>query len=232
MTDKEDACRAKETEDEKLDCYCTQEMLTFIFKCKDEIRRCLESHMFDPQFDYRAKHWHDTCDSRLTTSLTTPSVTSLTATYDFGACQRLQQSCIRANYETNKCSQTYMPTSSMSFLSCACQPPVYSLMSECQYNGNISCKRTTAAESNIWGYSVCSYFWSGSETLSSVDLTSMFSGMGKTTSAANSGLTSYTPATYVASVAALIRSTVPSTALQPKRTSNGDREQDENPELR
>lgn len=31
MTNKEDECAAKETEDEKLDCYCTQEMLSSIF---------------------------------------------------------------------------------------------------------------------------------------------------------------------------------------------------------
>lgn len=135
-------------------------------RCKDDVRRCIESHMFDAQFDYRVKNWHDTCDSRLTSSaLTTPPVTSLTATYDFGACERLHGSCISADYETNKCSQIFMPSSSLSYVSCACQPPVYSLMSECQYNGNISCMRTSAAESNIYGYSICSYFWSGSVSL-------------------------------------------------------------------
>lgn len=134
--------------------------------CKDDVRRCLESHLFDSQFDYRVKHWHDTCDSRLTsTVMTTPPVTSLTATYDFGACERLHGSCIKADYETNRCSELHMPTSSLSFVSCACQPPVYSLMSECQYNGNVSCLRTSAAESNIYGYSICSYFWSGSVSL-------------------------------------------------------------------
>ncbi|KAF2473546.1 uncharacterized protein BDR25DRAFT_217272 [Lindgomyces ingoldianus] len=162
MTDKEDECSAKKTENEKLDCYCTQEMLSSIFACQDDVRRCLESHMFDSQFDYRVEHWHETCDSRVATSFTTPPVTSLTATYDFNACQRLHQSCVSGDYETNKCSQTYLPMSSMSYVSCICQPPIYSLVSECQYNGNISCKRTTAAESNILGYSVCSYFWSGS----------------------------------------------------------------------
>lgn len=168
MTKKEDECAAKETKDEKLDCYCTQEMLSSIFayvylppsstpqpdlrtssianlltllSCQDDVRRCLESHMFDAQFDSRVRRWHSTCDSRLpsTTSLTTPPVTSLTATYDFGACNRLYQSCASADYETNKCSQTWMPTSGLSYVSCACHPPVYSLFSECQYNGNISC---------------------------------------------------------------------------------------------
>lgn len=130
--------------------------------CQDDITRCLESHMFDAQFEDRIARWHATCDARMTTTMTTPAVTSLTATYDFGACSRLEGSCISADYETNKCSATFLPTSSISFLSCVCQPPIYSLMSECQYNGNISCKRTTADESNILGYSTCSYFWTGS----------------------------------------------------------------------
>jgi hypothetical protein len=118
--------------------------------------------MFDSQFDVKIQNWHAACDDRLTTTMTTPAEPTLTATYDFGACNRLYQSCASADYETNQCSSKYLYTSSMSFTSCACQPRVYSLCSECQYNGNVSCKRTTAAESNIWGYSFCSYFWSSS----------------------------------------------------------------------
>lgn len=118
--------------------------------------------MFDPQFKQRISQWHSICDSRLSSMsspMTTPPLHSITTTYDFNACSRLYQSCLSADYETNLCSQKHLPTSSLSYLSCACQRPVYSLFSECQYNGNISCKRTTAAESNILGYSFCSHFW-------------------------------------------------------------------------
>jgi proline dehydrogenase len=80
-------------------------------------------------------------------------------------------------------------------------------MSECQYDGNISCKRTTAAESNIMGYSVCSYFWSGSETLSSIDLTSALSDMGDAEATATQ-ITSHLRTAHAASVASIIRSTV------------------------
>ncbi|ERF72931.1 hypothetical protein EPUS_05012 [Endocarpon pusillum Z07020] len=141
--------------------------------------------MFDPQFDNKIRQWHSVCDKRISSSMTTPHVSTITATYDFGACNRLQLSCISADYETNKCSNEYMPTASLSYISCICQPPVYSLFSECQYNGNISCKRTTAAESNIMGYSVCSYFWSGSQTLSSIDLTSFLGITGTSTNTAS-----------------------------------------------
>lgn len=118
--------------------------------------------MFDTLYNLRVSQWHSTCDSRISSSMTTPSLPTLKTTYDFQACGRLQRSCLSGDYETNLCSQKYLPTSGLSYVSCVCQPPVHSLFSECQYNGNISCKRTTAAESNILGYPVCSYFWSGS----------------------------------------------------------------------
>jgi hypothetical protein len=118
--------------------------------------------MFDPQFEVKIQDWHNACDGRLTTTMTTPAEPTLTTTYDFGACNRLYQSCMSADYETRQCSSKYPHTSSMSFTSCACQPRIYSLCSECSYNGNVSCMRTSAAESNIWGYSFCSSFWSTS----------------------------------------------------------------------
>ncbi|KAF2260342.1 hypothetical protein CC78DRAFT_584903 [Lojkania enalia] len=221
MTDFEDECDAKPSNDERLDCYCRQEVLSSYFACKDDITRCLETHRFDPQFDEKVKRWHEACDERITTSLTTPVVTSLTATYDFGACQRLHESCLSADYETNRCSETYLPTSSMSFLSCCCQPPIYSLVSECQFNGNISCKRTSAAESNIMGYSYCSYFWSGSETLSSVDFTSVLGDVGRAATAA-AMISSYSPIANAASVASIIRSTIPQAQERARQTSVTD----------
>ncbi|KAG9229332.1 hypothetical protein BJ875DRAFT_489015 [Amylocarpus encephaloides] len=173
MTNREKECGEKPTDDEKLNCFCVQEMLSSYYDCKSDITRCLESPLFNPQFDEKIRKWHELCDDRLTSTskFTTPTQPTLTTTYDFGACDRLYQSCASADYETNECSHKYPSTSSMAFTSCFCQPPVYSLMSECQYNGNVSCKRTTAAESNIYGYSFCSSFWSGSQTMATVHQT-------------------------------------------------------------
>lgn len=108
--------------------------------------------------------WHSVCDSRVpgASTLTTPPPASITSTYDFGACDRMAANCNSGDYMTNRCSDTWMPASPVSFLSCACQKPIYSLFSECQFNGNISCKRTSADETNIMGYRECSYFWTGS----------------------------------------------------------------------
>lgn len=123
--------------------------------------------MFDGMFSSLTNEWHTECSSR--TSLTfTPStlpVSQLTTTWDAGACSSLALSCTSADYETNLCSSTYLPLSSSAYLSCACKEPIRSLFSECQYNGNISCKATPAAESNIIGFSVCPYFQPGAVSL-------------------------------------------------------------------
>src|ERR1700759_4008971 len=97
-----------------------------VHSCRSDIQRCLETHMFDPQFTTRVSAWHERCDSRMTTSVTTPSSPTITNTYDFNACMRLEKSCRSGDYETNKCSMTWMPTSSLSYVSCVCQPPIYS----------------------------------------------------------------------------------------------------------
>src|SRR4051812_10787879 len=47
--------------------------------------------MFDPQFDDKIRRWHSTCDQRISSSITTPKVSTITTTYDFGACGRLQK---------------------------------------------------------------------------------------------------------------------------------------------
>ena len=132
--------------------------------CEADVQLCLQSHMFDSQYEAEISEWHARCDNRISSSLTvtTPPLPTITNPYDMFACNRLYQSCVKGDYETNRCSARYLPSSSVSYISCVCQKPIYSLMSECQYDGNISCKRTTAAESNIMGYSTCSYFWSGS----------------------------------------------------------------------
>lgn len=119
--------------------------------------------IFDENFDKLINDWHKACDAR--TSVTIPPEPTLTATFNPDDCFRLAGSCYSADYSTNLCMQQWLPTSSVSFISCACQPPIYSLFSECQYNGNVSCYLRPAFESNIMGYRECSYFWTGSVRL-------------------------------------------------------------------
>jgi len=120
--------------------------------------------LFDSSFSSLITEWHASCTAYLTSLTFTPTalaVSTLTSTYDINQCYSLGLSCTSADLETNLCSASYLPASTSAYLSCACAEPVYSLFSECQYNGNISCLATPAAESNILGFSFCSYFWPG-----------------------------------------------------------------------
>ncbi|KAK0712130.1 hypothetical protein B0H67DRAFT_555978 [Lasiosphaeris hirsuta] len=169
-------CQAMETLEDRLDCACVQDLLDAYQGCKSDIYKCLQMNFADVLIDQNINDWHEICDPRLTsTTITAPPEPTLTSTYNVEECYRLAGSCYRADYETNLCMRSWLPSSSVSFISCACQPPIYSLMSECQFNGNISCKLEPAYESNILGHRECSYFWTGSETLPPVDMTSFLS---------------------------------------------------------
>ncbi|KAK0627990.1 hypothetical protein B0T14DRAFT_513632 [Immersiella caudata] len=173
-------CSAGETVEERLQCACVQELLNSYQDCRSDIYKCVGMSLdyLDGPINGNIDAWHQACDPRLAsrlTTLTTPPEPTLTSTYNSAECYRLAGSCYSADLETNRCRRQWLPTSSISFVSCACQPPIHSLMSECQYNGNISCKLEPATESNILGYRECSYFWTGSETLPPVDLTSFLS---------------------------------------------------------
>ena len=164
MDRRTESCKAKTNREEALDCYCVQEMLDSYYACKDDVYKYIRSHALDSQFDDNIR-WHQACDDRLatkTTTITTPPEPTLTTTYDLGACNRLAQTCFSGDYETNLCSRSWLPASSLSFVSCTCRPPVYSLMSEGFYNWNISCKLEPGYKTNIPGYNKCPYFWTGS----------------------------------------------------------------------
>jgi hypothetical protein len=182
-----DQCAALDTNQSRINCYCQQEMLsdyyeyaaTYLYpyspfirandtnqyhRCESDVILCLGSPMFDSSFQSLISAWHTSCTSLLTTLTFTPStlpLSTLTSTYDFGACYSLALSCTSANYETDLCSTSYLPAETTEYLSCVCAESVYSLFSECQYDGNVSCSATPAAKSNILGWSFCSYFRPG-----------------------------------------------------------------------
>lgn len=101
------------------------------------------------------------CDSQTRLSTNSFAVAIVTTTYYVDACQSLYLSCANADYETSQCARSFLPASTTAYISCACQPSIYSLVSACMYDGNISCLATRAVESNIPGYSICSNFQSG-----------------------------------------------------------------------
>ncbi|KAH6699968.1 hypothetical protein BKA61DRAFT_582805 [Leptodontidium sp. MPI-SDFR-AT-0119] len=139
-------------------------MLSDYYRCQSDVTLYIGMPLLDTMFSSLTNDWHTQCSAHLGTLSFTPStlpVSTLTTTWDAADCSRLALSCTSADYETNLCSSTYLPARTTEYLSCVCREPVYSLFSECQFNGNISCKATSAAESNILGYKECSYFRSG-----------------------------------------------------------------------
>jgi hypothetical protein len=137
-------------------------------RCESDVALCLSSPMFDSSFESLISAWHTSCTSLLTSLTFTPSslpVSTITTTYNFDACYSLASSCTSADYETNLCSNSYLPAQTTEYLTCVCAESVYSLFSECQYDGNVSCLATPAAESNILGWAFCSYFRAGAASL-------------------------------------------------------------------
>ncbi|KAH7304876.1 hypothetical protein BKA65DRAFT_205305 [Rhexocercosporidium sp. MPI-PUGE-AT-0058] len=210
MNDYHARCKALSTEQEKIDCFCQQEMLSDYYKCQSDVTLCIGMPLMDIMFSSLTNEWHTQCSAHLGTLSFTPTtlpVSTLTTTWNAADCSRLALSCTSADYETSLCSSTYLPAQTTEYLSCVCREPVYSLFSECQYNGNISCKATSAAESNIMGYSVCSYFRSGASTLPPVDLTSL---IGDPFPSQIPSITSNDPPTTAAGASSSLTSPTPS----------------------
>ena len=125
----------------------------FLTSCENEMRQCGQNYAFDSSAQAVLANWHSDCNAFITFSPTTPPLTSLTATFNQQICTALASSCQSFDVEYSSCSNSY--TAFTDLKSCICRPSMLSLASECRYDGNISCKSTTAALSNILLYSQC-----------------------------------------------------------------------------
>lgn len=187
MSSYAEKCKALSTTKSIIDCWCQQEMLsdiysyagsllffrrypvkwiilTYDYRCEGDIELCIGSHWTDNLFESLISEWHSSCTYLLTSLTFTPSslpLPTLTSSYDVGVCISLSLSCNRADYETSLCSHSYLPRQTVPYLSCVCAEPIYTLFSQCQYDSNVSCLHTSAAKSNILGWSFCSYFRPG-----------------------------------------------------------------------
>jgi hypothetical protein len=137
-------------------------------RCDSELRVCLGNGDIDGAFQPELMSWHSVCDGKLSATLTTPPISSITASFNVDFCTTIFSSCQSMEYELQKCSLSY---TRQKYSSCICQSKLYSLEYTCEYIGNTSCVRTTAAVTDIVLYSYCSdfsqVFWgSGSITVS------------------------------------------------------------------
>ncbi|KAK3903009.1 hypothetical protein C8A05DRAFT_33254 [Staphylotrichum tortipilum] len=124
---------------EFLACLCTQEVLNAYVGCKDDLRECLLSYMFDADVDQLISKWHDECQTQFTTGSvpTTPAASSLTVSYDQESCQRAAMRCRQLGDAFSSCSSSV--TASVDFqATCLCGSQILMLASECQSDGGLS----------------------------------------------------------------------------------------------
>lgn len=119
-------------------------------RCEEEIRQCQLSYIFDKDFTDIISAWHQKCDSKIATPVTTPAIPSLTVTVDYAACVTIIDSCSSWSADIVGC-----PTTAEASNSCRCESSVMSLASVCFVDGNKTCIGTTGDTSNLWEFQSC-----------------------------------------------------------------------------
>jgi hypothetical protein len=125
-------------------------------RCGNEERLCFGNGESDNSVEDTVSDWHEGCDSHVSSTITTPALSTITASYDARICTNLVSWCGGVSVGIEKCTTDYTSVSDIS--SCLCAPPLLSLEYSCMYVGNASCIQTNAALSNIPAYSFCSNF--------------------------------------------------------------------------
>jgi hypothetical protein len=127
-----------------------------LHSCESEQRLCFGNGNLDSQAQDEVDTWHSVCDKKISFTPTTPPVSSITAPYTVQYCNTVFSSCASGAFEQSQC-QT-MHSSANDRISCLCQPKILSLAYTCEFLGNATCLQTSAALSNIPGYSYCPGF--------------------------------------------------------------------------
>lgn len=122
-------------------------------RCENEARICTQSTQSDSSFEDLKKQWHASCDTKVSLSVTTAPLESITVGSGLeAACETIAPSCLEGVDIMSKCTQSYSNTD---FLSCACEGRVTSLRSVCSVDGNVSCLATSGDIASVYGYSAC-----------------------------------------------------------------------------
>lgn len=129
----------------------------FSISCNSEQRLCAANDDVDRSFDDAVSIWHQSCDSLVTFSPTTPPLSTITSTYDVGLCVTARDKCLSRSQEINDCIYSYGATDTR-FSSCYCQPKLLSLAYTCEVVGNASCLELPATVTNLGPYQICTNF--------------------------------------------------------------------------
>lgn len=132
--------------------------------CQSETALCLGVEDTINSFELAVADWHSSCDTYLSASLTTPVLSALSSTRvglaDPAYCDAVQSTCLIEHQIGARCSTQHPGFFSESvalqgFSSCFCQPSIIPIASVCEYDGNVTCLRTSAALSNMYAWKMC-----------------------------------------------------------------------------
>ncbi|KAF2098859.1 hypothetical protein NA57DRAFT_56497 [Rhizodiscina lignyota] len=157
-----------------VNCFCNQKLFNSVFDCESEQRLCFGNGDLDNTAEQFVDTWHSACDKKITFTPTTPSVSSITASYNVQYCTTMFAACASASIANQACESSFTIPSER--VSCFCQAPLLANEYTCAYLGNVSCIQTEAALSRIPGYSICPNFESVVGGLANATATTTASG--------------------------------------------------------
>jgi len=107
-----------------------------ICRCKAQTRNCSLTADNDSTYDDIIKEWHEVCDKRLSTTITTPTLV-VKPTFNLDACPNAHNICNSWTYAMTECAKTQT-----SATYCRCRSTMLSQEAQC-YTAQQSCERTT-----------------------------------------------------------------------------------------
>ncbi|KAF5013891.1 hypothetical protein FDECE_140 [Fusarium decemcellulare] len=145
------------------DCFCQQDLFSYIVECQNEHRQCIKDYLFDPEFIRYRDQWTDFCDS-VSPSLdpTTPPLSKIVFTSNTDSCSYLSTACVRYTRYSSDCSSKFTRSSENS--ECQCQPHVQALESLCSIDGGFKCSKESVGLSELKGYQDCATFLGAART--------------------------------------------------------------------
>jgi hypothetical protein len=126
--------------------------------CENEARLCLQSPVLDSTYQDEVEIWHSACDSFISFSVTTPAISSMPESLDYGVCGQIYLACESGSVGRVSCASSATATTNL--LSCLCQPRMTSLFSSCDFDANVSCYGLPGNTDGIPGHAFCSEFQS------------------------------------------------------------------------
>jgi len=134
----------------------SQDLTGVLNRCENEERACFGGTTLDPLFQSIVGSWHSICDSHISFSPTTPSLSTVTppASLDINFCTEVVSACQKADASMTACSMSN--PNPVDHSSCLCQPGLIHLAYTCEVLAKTSCLHSPAAITDLELYTLCS----------------------------------------------------------------------------